>query len=198
MAVERTFVMIKPDGVMRNLAGKVIGRFEQAGFKIVGLRMAKPTKEQVEGFYPSSDDWFGKIGEKTKHRYNQLGIDGKAVFGTNNNITIGKMVKKWLISYISSSPVVLMVLEGNNAAEKTRKMVGNTDPINADTGTIRGDFTLESVDWANSDKRAVMNIVHASGDSAEAKEEIAYWFKPAELFDYENAFDIIINKLGDA
>ena len=197
MAVEKTFVMIKPEAVMRGLIGNVIGRFEQTGLKIVAMKLKKATPDEVTGFYPSDEDWLGKVGDKTLKRSKDLGIDVKKRFGTDDRVTIGKQIKGWLVNFISASPVVLMVLEGNNAVEKVRKMAGYTDPIDAEPGSIRADFAQESIDWANFDGRAVFNIIHASGDPSEAKQEINHWFSPKEIFDYTNAFDMVMGKLTE-
>lgn len=195
MAVERSFVMIKPDAVMRGIVGDVIKRFENASLKLAAMKMARATPEKVDGFYPSSKEWLTALGGKTVKRSNDLGIDVKKEFGTTDKLEIGKEIKSWLIKFISSGPVVLMVWEGNNVVEKIRKLIGYTDPIDAEPGSVRADFSQESIDWANSSKRVVMNIVHASGDSAEAKQEIAYWFSPEELYDYKNNFDLMMDFL---
>lgn len=195
MAVEKTFVMIKPEAVMRGLIGNVISRFERVGLKLVAMKLKKATRDEVNGFYPSDDVWLGKVGDKTLSRSKDLGIDVKGRFGTDDNVTIGKEIKKWLVNFISSSPVVLMVLEGNNAVEKVRKMAGYTDPIDAEPGSIRADFAQESIDWANFDGRAVYNVIHASGEPEEAKQEIAHWFSADEVYKYTNAFDMVMDKI---
>jgi nucleoside-diphosphate kinase len=195
MAVERTFVMVKPDGVMRGLVGEVIMRLEKASFKLVGMKMAHPTTKRVEDFYPSTEDWMEKIGQKTKKRAKELGIDFKSAFGTDDDVEIGRQVKKWLVKFVSAGPVALMVWEGNNAVEKVRKLVGYTDPIGAEAGTVRGDLSQESIDWANWESRAVINVVHASGEPEEAEQEIAHWFTPGELFKYKHSFDLVMDKL---
>jgi nucleoside-diphosphate kinase len=183
--MEKTFVMIKPDGVQRGLTGQVIARFERAGLKLVGLKMVHPTKKQVETHYPSTDRWFTIVGEKTLTSYRELGRDPKKDLGTDQALEIGKIVKGWLVEFISSSPVVCMVWEGNHAIQNVRRLVGNTLPIKANPGTIRGDFTCDSPDLANVKKRPIRNIVHASGDSEEARHEISLWFTPEEIHQYE-------------
>ena len=195
MAVEKTFVMVKPEAVMRGLVGNVLGRFERAGLKIVAMKLKKAAPEEVNGFYPSDEVWLGKVGDKTLKRSKDLGIDVTKRFGTSDNVTIGKEIKKWLVDFISSSPVVLIVLEGNNAIEKVRKMAGYTDPIDADPGSIRADFAQESIDWANFDARAVYNVIHASGEPEEAEREINHWFTKDEIFKYDNAFDMVMGRL---
>lgn len=183
--MEKTFVMIKPDGVKRGLIGEVIARFEQAGLKLVGLKMVHPTKEMVEKHYPSTEKWFTTVGEKTLSSYKEMGLDPKEHLGTDSALEIGKIVKGWLLDFISSSPVVCMVWEGNHAIQNVRRLVGNTLPIKANPGTIRGDFTCDSPDLANSKHRPIRNIVHASGDPEEAGHEISLWFTQKEIHDYQ-------------
>lgn len=174
--IERTFVMIKPDGVRRNLVGEIISIFERVGLKIAALKMMRPTKELVFKHYPEDEGWFSEVGEKTIDGYKELGLDVKNEFGSDDSIEIGRMVKEWLIDFISSGNVVAMVLEGNAAVKNVRRLCGNTFPIFADPGSIRGRYSLESPDSANAEKRPVQNLVHASGKPEEAKYEISIWF----------------------
>lgn len=176
--------MIKPDGVKRGLIGEIIKRFEQAGLKIVGLKMYHMTKEEADRFYPSDDEWFVNVGNKTINSYKELGLSVKEEFGTEDPKEIGKVIKTWLTSFVSSGPVVLMVLEGNHAIRKVRSMIGSTIPINANPGTIRGDFSSDSADLANLQKRAIMNVVHASDSPKSAEYEINFWFDEKELYEY--------------
>ena len=184
MAIERTLVIVKPDGVKRGLIGEVISRIERAGLKIVAMKMVWATKEQIEGFYPSSQDWFRSVGNKTLNSYREMGLDPKAELGTDDPVEIGKMVKGWLVSYMTETPIVLMVVEGNHAVEVVRKLVGYTLPYKAEPGTIRGDFSVDSPDLANREKRAIRNLVHASDSPEEARREINYWFREDEIYEY--------------
>lgn len=184
---ERTFVMIKPDGVKRGLVGQIIARFERAGLNLVALKMVHPTREMVESHYPSTEKWFQTVGNKTLNSYREFGLDPKEHLQTDQALEIGKIVKEWLIDFISSSPVVCMVWEGNHAIENVRRLVGNTLPIKANPGTIRGDFTCDSPDLANKGHRPIRNLVHASGDAEEAHHEIMLWFTEAEILDYQRA-----------
>lgn len=184
--------MVKPDGVQRGLVGEVIARFEKAGLKLVGLKMVHPTKEMVENHYPSTEKWFTIVGEKTLTSYKELGLDPKEHLGTDKAGEIGRIVKGWLCDFISSSPVVCMVWEGNHAIQNVRRLVGNTLPIKANPGTIRGDFTCDSPDLANMKRRPIRNIVHASGDPEEARHEITLWFTDKELYTYKRADEEIM------
>jgi len=182
--IERTFVMVKPDGVQRGLVGAIIARFEQAGLKLVALKMVRLTKTEAEKFYPSEKSWFKTVGEKTLKNYAKYGIDAKKEIGVSDPEEIGRLVKKWLVEFVTSAPVVCMAWEGNHAVENVRKLVGDTLPLNAAPGTIRGDYSLESADFANARKRAIINLIHASSDSSEAKRELALMFKENEFCAY--------------
>ncbi|HBW73703.1 MAG: Nucleoside diphosphate kinase [Candidatus Magasanikbacteria bacterium GW2011_GWA2_45_39] len=182
---ERSFVMVKPDGVIRGLAGEIIQRIEQRGLKIVALQMFQPTHEQIDDHYPKAETWIGRLGEKTLSTYEKYGYDAMKELGTTDKMEIGKMVRKWLVDYMTSAPLVKMVVEGPHAVDMIRKLAGNTMPVLADMGTIRGDYSTDSAAIANKEKRAVMNIVHASETPEEAQHEISHWFAPDQIFSYE-------------
>lgn len=181
---ERTLVLVKPDGVFRGLVGQVISRFEIVGLRLVGMKMVWATKEQVRGHYPNTEEWLRIMGEKTHEAYKQYGIDVKKDMGTEDPVEIGKTIARWLEDYITMGPVVAMVWQGVHAISTVRKLVGNTLPVAAAPGTIRGDFSVDSNTAANLTKRPIRNIVHASGDQSEATHEIAHWFKEDELHSY--------------
>ena len=101
--------------------------------------------------------------------------------GTTDPIEIGKLKKKWNVDYLCSGPVFALVLEGFNAIERLRSLVGNTVPTKANPGTIRGVFSLDSAILANMNGRAISNLVHASGNAEEANYEIDLWFGKEEL-----------------
>ena len=143
---ERTLVLVKPDGVQRLLAGRIIARFEERGLKIVGLKLVQVDRELAERHYAI-------------HRE-------KPFFGS-------------LVEFITSSPLVAMALEGPNAIAVVRAMVGATRPHEATPGTIRGDLALETA----------QNLIHASDGPETAITELALWFRPAELLDYQRDID---------
>ena len=140
MAVERTFSIVKPDAVRRNLIGQIYARFEEAGLQIVASKMLHMSKEQAGGFYAV---------HKERPFYNDL------------------------VEFMSSGPVMVQVLEGENAILKNREVMGATNPADADAGTIRADFA-ESLD---------ANSVHGSDAPETAAEEIAYFFSDDEICD---------------
>jgi len=189
---EKTLVLVKPDGTKRGLIGEVVSRIEKKGLKIIAMEMVWPSKDQVDGNYLDDEKWLNNVGEKTKATYEKYGFNPKKEIGTDDNKKIGKMVREWLLEYMTSGPIVKMVVKGVHAVDMMRKMVGNTMPASAEMGTIRGDFSVDSSIAANKGKRAVRNIVHASGTIEEAEREIAFWFSPEEIHDYKRAEEDIM------
>ncbi|MGD9841805.1 MAG: nucleoside-diphosphate kinase [Steroidobacteraceae bacterium] len=138
MAIERTFSIVKPDGVRKNLIGAVLQRFEKAGLQVVAARMVNLSQAQAEGFY---------------------GVHRERPFF------------KDLVKYMTSGPVVIQVLEGENAVAKNRELMGATDPKKADAGTIRADFASSIEE----------NVVHGSDSAENAAIEIAFFFAGSDL-----------------
>lgn len=155
--MERTLVVIKPDGVQRALVGRIIQRFEDAGLKVVASKM----RWVDEGF-------------AAKHYFDVEERHGTAIFKANTD-------------YMSEGPVVAMVLQGVEAVANVRRIVGGTEPKGAAPGTIRGDFAHVSYGEADATGRALRNLIHASGAVDEADYEIKLWFDPTEIHDYEIA-----------
>ncbi|MBI2552356.1 nucleoside-diphosphate kinase [Candidatus Uhrbacteria bacterium] len=183
---ERVFVLIKPDGVAKGLIGEVISRIEQRRLKIVALQMFKPTRKQIDDHYPKDEKWIARLGEKTLLTYKKYGYNARKEFGTADKLAIGKMVRGWLIDFMVSYPLVKAVVEGPHAIDVVRKLAGNTMPVLAEMGTIRGDFSGDSAAIANKEKRAVQNILHVSETPEEAEHEIKHWFgKHPEIFEYK-------------
>jgi len=173
---EKTYVMIKPDGVRKGLIGEIIKRFEQRDLKVVALEMSQPLYCQMDDHYPKKEEWVTRLGEKTKATYERYGYDLISDFGTDDTSKIGPEVRKWVIDFMMSAPVVKMVVQGVHAVDVVRKIAGDTMPYKADMGTIRGDFSIDSPALANKEKRAVMNVVHCSETPEEAEHEIKHWF----------------------
>jgi len=138
MALERTFSIVKPDGVARNLIGEIYSRFEKAGLRVVASRMLQMSQTEAEGFY-------------AVHRERPFFKD--------------------LVRYMTSGPVVVQVLEGENAVLKNREIMGATDPKKAAPGTIRADLA-QSIE---------ANTVHGSDAPETAAQEIAYFFRGTEI-----------------
>ncbi len=181
---ERTFAIIKPDGVKRGLAGEIIRRIEQRGLKIIACEMVTPSRAQADRHYPKDAKWIKRIGEKTMATYAKYNIDPKKHIGTDDLEKIGRIVREWILDYMTSGPIVKMVVEGVHAIDMVRKLTGATIPASAELGSIRGDFSADSPVVANTAKRAVYNLIHASETPEEAAHEIALWFKPADIHDY--------------
>src|SRR3989344_4310341 len=186
---ELTFLMIKPDGVRRGLTGEIVRRVEQVGLKIVALEMQRPSRKQVDEHYPKAQSWITRLGDKTLATYEKFGFDAAAELGTNNPAKIGPMVRRWLIDFMTSAPVVIMAIKGVHAVTMVRKLAGNTMPSDAPLGTIRGDFSVDSAAAANREKRAVFNLVHASETEEEAIHEIKHWFGKSVIHDYDRTDD---------
>ena len=177
---EKTFVIIKPDGVQRSLIGEIIKRYEKIGLKLIGLKMGVTTGEMIEKHYTIDPEWMRKTGEKTIANYKEKGAKPPS----DDPIEITKIVLKNLKKYMTSGPVIMMVWQGAHAVGIVRKITGTTEPLTSDVGTIRGDFVLDSYIMSDTDGRAVRNILHASGTVEEAEKEIALWFRKDELINY--------------
>ena len=136
--MERTFIMIKPDGVQRNLVGEVIKRFENKGFTLVGLKLLQPSRTLAEEHYAVHKE--------------------RPFFGS-------------LVDFITSGPVVAMVWSGEGAIASARKLIGATNPLNAEPGTIRGDYGVD----------VGRNLIHGSDAPETAQQEITLWFSETEL-----------------
>lgn len=177
---EKTLVVIKPDGVQRSLIGEIIKRYERAGLKLVGLKMLLPTESFIEEHYLVDPEWKMKNGTKTIEAYKKAGITPPV----DDPIKQAESTLDGLKKFLSSSPVVAMVWQGMHAVVLARKISGGTEPLTSGPGTIRGDFTTDSYEIADDDKRAVRNLVHASGSVEDAEKEISHWFGKDELVDY--------------
>jgi nucleoside-diphosphate kinase len=173
---ERTLVIVKPDAYERGLTGVILARLEQRGLAVEAMRVSRGEAEIIDDHYPRSDEWLSAVGNKTLTDYAKLGIPAKDRLGTDDPVEIGRVVRGWLTEFLLSAPVVPMVISGNRAIETVRKIIGNTLPVAAAPGTIRGDFSSDSPDIANEEQRPVKNLVHASGDPEEAGREIKLWF----------------------
>ncbi len=183
---EKTFVLIKPDAVRKGLVGEIVKRLEQRDLKIVALEMFQSNRREMDKHYPTDEKWIRRLGEKTMATYAKYGHDIKKDFGTSDLMRVGKTVRGWLLDFMSSAPMVKMVVQGVHAVDMVRKIVGPTMPYLAEMGTIRGDWSNDSPVNANAEKRAVYNLVHASETAQEARHEIEHWFgKRSPVFKYK-------------
>ena len=188
---EKTLVLIKPDAVKRGLVGEILKRFESRSLKIIGLKMVHGSKKDFDRHYPKSKEWVANLGKRTLETYKKYNYSLKKDFGTDEPFRIGKIFRNWLIDFMASGPVVKILIEGVHAIDVVRKIVGDTQPHFALTGTIRGDFSVDSAGSANKEKRAVHNLIHTSGDKVEARNEIRLWFEPDEICDYKRVEELI-------
>ena len=179
--MERTVVIIKPDGVKRGLVGEVISRFEKMGLKIVALKMLKADFETLGEHYKADEKYLKQLGEKTFKTYEEYGKDPKEDLGTADTLELGKMIRNWTIDYVGSGPIVAVLIEGQHAVDNVRMVAGDTMPVKASPGTIRGDLATDSAAYANFEKRGVQNIIHASGSVEEAQFEEKLWFRENEI-----------------
>ena len=160
--IERTLVILKPDAVQRGITGEIISRFEKTGLKIIGVKMLQPGYDHYYHHYEN-------IGKMISRR-------GQKAFDVT-------------LSMMNEGPVVAVVLEGVEAISLVRKMVGATEPKSALPGTIRGDYSHMSFAHANQNDLGIPNVIHASGDKADADLEIPHWFSENELFSYETVHE---------
>ena len=176
---ERTFVIVKPDGVQRGLVGEIIKRYERTGLKLVGMRFGVADEKKFWEHYNKDDAWFLQKGTKILEdkKANNLPADKEPM-------EYGKDIIRQLVKFMTCGPVLMMVWEGNQAAAVIKKITGGTEPSTSDVGTIRGDLTVDSYNIAAVDDRAVRNLIHCSESAAEAKREIAIWFTDAEMTEY--------------
>ena len=155
--VEKTLVLFKPDAMQRGVVGEILTRFERVGLKIVGTKMIAPDRDHYYKHYE-------EIGQVITRR-------GKETFDN-------------VLNMMSQGPVIAMVFEGVEAVELVRKLVGSTEPKSSAPGTIRGDFSHMSYGYGDATKQGIPNLIHASGDLADAEKEIPHWFSDEELYDY--------------
>lgn len=164
--MEQTLVVLKPDTVQRSITGEIISRFERAGLKIVGMKMVAPDEEHFHKHYEGISQLISRWGED---------------------------IYRVTLSHMTEGPVIAIVLEGIEAVSHVRKMVGTTDPKESLPGTIRGDYTHVTRAYTNPIGATLPNILHASGDANEAKQEIELWFDPSELYSYQTAQEHIVH-----
>jgi len=185
---ERTFVAVKPDGVQRSLIGEMISRLEKVGLKLVAMKMLVADEAHIEKFYTLDPNWRRVTGEKTIQGYISKGLKPPI----DDPLKVTEVILRNLKKYMASGPVIVMVWEGAHAVKIVRKLVGGTEPLTSDIGTIRGDYVLDSYSMSDADNRSVRNLIHASGSVEEANGEIEHWFTPEEVINYRLVQEEII------
>lgn len=184
---ERTFVILKPDAVQRGLMGEVISRFERVGLKMIALKMVMATEQQCWDHYNKDEAWFLKKGANIMKNRQDLGMPVE-----KEALEYGKDIIRALVKFMTAGPIVPMIFEGNQAMGIVKKIVGGTEPLTSDVGTIRGDFTLDSYELSSYDDRAVRNLIHCSDQTEEAEREIKIWFDNSEIIGYRLVAEGII------
>jgi len=184
---ERTFVIVKPDGIQRNLVGEIISRFERTGLKLVALKMTVADKDRIWKHYNKDDAWFIKKGTNIAAERTAAGLSAE-----KEPIEYGKDIIRALEKYMTCGPVVMMVWEGNQAVAVVKKLVGTTEPATSDVGTIRGDLTTDSYAISAVDDRAVRNLIHCTEFPAESEGEINLWFTPEEITSYRHISEAML------
>ncbi|MDE1847313.1 MAG: nucleoside-diphosphate kinase, partial [Candidatus Micrarchaeota archaeon] len=164
------------------LIGKIIAKFEDTGLKVAAIKIVKPNKDVVSRHYVEDKAWMEGVGNKTIKSQEAQGIKMN-----ETALEIGMRVRAALMDYLTGRPVVAMVIEGNEAVAMVAKITGATSPVRADPSTIRGTYASDSYDLADSKKRAVKNILHASDSKATAEREIGVWFADNEVISYKRS-----------
>lgn len=187
MIKEKTLLIVKPDGVQRSLVGDIVSRIERTGLKIVALKMLIASEDTLWKHYNKDDAWFIEKGTiAIESRKDQgLPIEKEA-------IEYGKDILRANIEFMTSGPVIAFIVQGNQSVGIVKKIVGGTEPLTSDVGTIRGDYTVDTYALANSSARAVRNLVHCSDKVSEAEREIDLWFNESEIIKYNLANERIL------
>lgn len=171
--------MIKPDGVQRGLIGEIIRRIERTGLKLVGIKLVLADEKVLWVHYNKDEAWFASKGAKIAENKKAAGLPV-----TKEAVEYGKDIIRGLVRFMTAGPVVQMVWEGNQSVAVIKKIVGGTEPLTSDVGTIRGDLTVDSYAITAIDDRAVRNLIHCSDNTDDAKREIGLWFKENEIIEY--------------
>lgn len=186
MFIEKTLVLIKPDGVVRSLAGKIISRFEETGLKIIAMKMVWADEDLAKKHYLLDENWAKTSFERTKATHEKENKPLKF----KDHLEFGRTIQQWNADFLQEGPVIALVLEGPHAVEIVRKMIGSTEPRQAAIGTIRGDYAMsESYELSNAKERVLRNLVHASDSVETAQREIFIWFDKSELHTYTKELD---------
>lgn len=188
---ERTFIIIKHDGVQRSLIGEITKRIERTGLKITAMKMFKADEKSVLDHYGKDDAWCLEKGTKTVENLKSAGrpVEKEA-------IEYGRDIIRALVKFMTCGPIVAMVVEGSQAVGVVKKLVGGTEPLTSDVGTIRGDLTTDSYQLANLDSRSVRNLIHCTDKVEEAEREINIWFKPEEIMNYTHINEKVLHDIN--
>lgn len=177
---ERTLIIIKPESIQRHLMGELINKFERRGLKMVACKMLAPDAKLIGEHYADDEAWYISSGTNTYNNYKDKGVKDLLT-----PIEYGKRTRELLMDSLCDRPVLATIWEGPHAVALGRKTAGSTNPLTADIGSIRGDYSSDSYEMSDETGRAIQSLVHASGSVEEAEREISIWFKPEEILDYD-------------
>lgn len=185
-------MIFKPDVLQRQISGELLTRFERKGFKVVGMKMVWPTTELVAKHYEDDEDYLRSVGEKSLESAKERGEELPDL----TPLEFGQRIRQWNIDYLTCGPVIAIVFEGAHVIESVRKLLGKTNPLAADVGSIRADYSPDSYLLADSQGRTTRTIAHASDAPETAEREISLWFDETELYSYETAIEKILYDAG--
>jgi len=169
---QKTLVLIKPGLVKRGLVGEILGRFEKKGFDILAMKMVIPGRNLIEQHYRDDRVYLISVGENSRKAARRRGENTDKW----NSLEFGGEIRQRNIDSLSGNKVVAMVLEGDFAISQVRLMIGSTEPLSAQPGTIRGDFCLHSYLESDAEGISLRNGIHASDSEESSAREINLWF----------------------
>lgn len=187
MTTEQTLVIIKPDGVQRSLMGEIMNRIERTGLKFVAVKFLVPQEDQCWKHYNKDEEWFMKKGARIIEDRTNHGMPIE-----KDQMQYGKDIIQSNVDFFMSGPVLALIIEGNQSVAIVKKLVGGTEPLTSDVGTIRGDLTVDSYALSSLDNRAVRNLIHCSDSPEEAQREIPLWFDNSEIVSYKHLQEQIL------
>jgi len=184
---EKSLVLIKPDGVKRQIVGELITRFERKGLKLVGMKMILPDEARTGQHYTDSEEWLAESGQRTYDSYLEKGLEPPL---PARDLALN--TRRKLMEGLTAGPVVALVLQGAHVIEIVRKMRGATSPQAADVGTIGFDYSVDSYELADAGDWPIRNVIHASDSIENAQREIAIWFDKHDIVEYKSGIEQIL------
>lgn len=175
MPYDKSLVIIKPNALKRKIVHEIISRFEHANLEIEAMQLFRPDRYKVAQHYGLSKQWRIHVGSKAMAKINEL-YDVEKVLGTTDALEFGTMIWNWSVNDLAEKKLLAIIFKGYNAIDRVSKVVGGTEPYSSPAGTIRGDFSSDTIIGANIEHRVLDNVVHRSFCTEEAKHEISTWF----------------------
>jgi len=190
--IQRTLVLLKPDAMLRGIAGEIILRFERSGLKIVAAKMVTADEKLAGNHYEEDMNWILNVGQKSLKSYKERGLE---INETAEEI--GRRIRNSLIKYLTIGPVLALVLESHDAIKHVRKLIGQTSPSDSAPGTIRGDYSFDTHQLGDNLNRPIQNLIHASDSVEAAEKEIKLWFHKDELHSWKRVDEALLYRKGD-